>query len=75
MTAIPDHQTDKWDLPLGGIERQYRQIFERNHIEVAVAEIRFVRVSDQISESDAANIWSGLGREVFPIFEAHNNRW
>ena len=74
MTTTPDRQPDEWDLPLGGIERKYRQVFERNHIEVAAAEIRFVQVSDQISEADAANIWSGLGRERFPIFEAHKQQ-
>ena len=74
MTTTPDYETDEWDLPLGGITRQYRQVFERNHIEVAVAEYCFVAVSDQITEADAASIWTGLGREAFPIFEAHKQQ-
>lgn len=74
MSKTPDRQPDEWDVPLGGIERQYRQVFERNHIEVAVAEIRFVRVSEQISEADAASVWASLGQDRFPIFEAHKQQ-
>lgn len=74
MTTTPNRQPDQWDAPLGGLVNQRRQVFERNHIEVAVAEIRFIRASDQILEPDAAAIWERLGQERFPIFEPHKQQ-
>lgn len=71
MTTTLNRQPDEWDVPLGGLTNQLRQVFERNHIEVAVAEIRFIRACEEIAEPDAAAIWDRLGSPRFPIFEPH----
>lgn len=69
--STADRATDRWDEPLGGITGQSGLVYERTHIEVAVAEIRFVRGGDELDEADAARIWQSLGTDEFPIFEPH----
>jgi uncharacterized protein (TIGR04255 family) len=72
--ATLNRQPDEWDVPLGGLSNQLRQVFERNHIEVAVAEIRFIRAREEIAESDAAAIWERVGPQLFPILEPHKQQ-
>lgn len=74
MATDPDHTTDEWDMPLGGITARPRLVYKRTHIEVAVAEIRFLRSCEEITESEAAHIWERLGRDQFPIFEPHKQQ-
>lgn len=73
-SSTQDRQPDEWDVPLGGLTNQLRRVFARNHIEVAVAEVRFIRACEEIAEADAAAIWDRLGTQRFPIFEPHRQQ-
>lgn len=74
MTEAPDKVADEWDVPLGGITRQPRMFYKRTHMEVAAADIRFVVPGQEIPEAAAEEIWDALGRDEFPIFEAHKQQ-
>lgn len=74
MTEALEKAVDEWDVPLGGVTAQPRMFYERTHMEVAAADIRFVVPSQEISEAAAEDIWDALGRDEFPIFEAHKQQ-
>lgn len=74
MTEALEKVVDEWDVPLGGITAQPRMFYKRTHMEVAAADIRFVVPIQEISEAAAEDIWDALGRDEFPIFEAHKQQ-
>lgn len=74
MSEAPNRASDEWDVPLGGIARQPRMVYERTQMDVAAADIRFVIGGQDVSEEAAALIWDSLGRDEFPIFEPHKQQ-
>ena len=49
-------------------------VYRRTHIDVAAADIRFALAGGEIAEAAATRIWEALGKDEFPIFEAHKQQ-
>ena len=60
---------DEFDTPLAGLPANNRQVLGQTHMEVAVAEVRFVSDRTELPEAEAVEIWTALGSDEFPVFE------
>jgi uncharacterized protein (TIGR04255 family) len=74
MNELARTEVDEFDTPLGGIDGLSRLQLERTHMEVAVAEVRFLPTveSESLPEDVAVAVWKGLGQTLFPVFERHS---